>query len=283
MTRMIVPALLLCLFATVAHASETKRLYLKSGDFLDVKILNVDEEGLKVDLDGIELFIRWTFTRGDRHYDLRREATDFRDIPSLMRLADFCHEFAIDDEQYRVLAIVLRIDPSHYVARERIRQLPVVEGEDVPDPSPADPTDPAPSDPAPSDPTPAEPATPEVTRQRVLIVSEDEEAVEWAKREFGRLDFDVVDGTEYDVRLVLDVKLELIENPRFMGADVFAVYKGELRWRLYRKGQDRTVEDRTVKVDRVRRDSRLEAQNRCRANLLEDATPSIVSALQDMR
>jgi hypothetical protein len=288
MTRLLIPVLLLGLMATAAHASETERIHLKNGTVLDARVVSVNEDGLKVDLDGMELFIRWTFTRGDRHLDMRKEATDYRDIASLMRLADFCHEFALDEEEYRTLAFVLRIDSSHYEARERIRQLPSVEGVTYPGKGSADPAEPDdpvdPAEPAEPEPQEPEPQEPEDAPLRVFVGSDDAEAATWLRDELGRLDFEVVsESAEYDVRIVLDVELELIENPRFMGADVYAVYKGEMRYRMFRRGESDSTVARTVKVDRLRRDSREEARTACRRSLLEDASPAVVSTLQDIR
>jgi hypothetical protein len=268
MTRFALPLLIACLACAGVLASERTSLHLKNGDVLEVYVLEVNEEAVKVRMNGLEIAVRWTFLRGDRHLDLRRQALDEDDVGSLMRFADFCREFVLVDEERETLTRVLTLAPGHVQAQERMRAMPTpdTEPEDEPEPEP----------------TPAEPAPePEDRRLRVRVDSADGTAVQWLKRELERLDFRVVDDDEYAVRIVLEIDLKLVDNPRFMGADVYAVYDGELRYRFFKPGASEHYVRYAEEAKGIRRDSRPEAESQTRISLLGDALPTIVTTLQD--
>jgi hypothetical protein len=267
MTRAVLPLLALCLACGGVWASERTSLHLKNGDVLEVQVLEVEDEALKVRMDGLEVSIRWTFLRGDRHLDLRRQALDNESVDSLMRFADFCREFALLDEERETLTRVLTLAPGNVQAQERMRAMPVPQESEPDEPEP----EPAPAEPAPE---------PEDKRLRVRVDSADGTAVQWLKRELERLGFRAVDDDDYAVRIVLEVALKLVDNPRFMGADVYAIYDGNLRYRFFKPGATEHYVRYAEEAKGIRRDSRQEAETQTRFALLGDALPTIVTTLQ---
>jgi hypothetical protein len=287
MTRIF--SILCCLLlasAAFAQQDETIRLHLKTGNALTGVVKLVDEDGVKLDIgDGIELYIRWSYTRGDRHFELRRRATDFNNIESVMKLADFCHYFAMDEQEYLVLVQALRLNPLHTEARERASALPPVPGTDLPPEHPAE----TPSDVVerPPQPEPADDPLPPATRGPFNVMlefaSQDNVAEAWFRDELGKLNYRFGSRRDHEIRIELSLTLTLITNPRFMGAELYAIYDGALEWKLYRSGEREPFATGTERTEKVRRNSKAEAMNEARRHVMEDALNKIHNRLERLR
>lgn len=282
-------SLLACLLlAAPAFAQAEKlELFLKSGESLDGVVKLVDEDGVKLDIgDGIELYIRWSYTRGDRHFELRRGATEFNSIESVLKLADFCHDFAMDQQEYLVLVQVLRLNPTHAEARERLAALPPVAGVEVPSesgPPPASPTTERPTTPRPRDPAPLPPPTREPFKVTLKLANPDAAAETWLNEELAKLHYKIGTARDHEIRIDVDLNLILVRNPRFYGKELFAIYDGTVKWQLFREGEKEPFAQSTEKVEGVRRDTRVQALNSCRTQLLQDALRAFHRELEKQR
>lgn len=292
MTRLISASVLLLLAFMTAHAQsavgDNIKLLLKSGESLEGKVKAVDEDGLRLDIgDGIELFVRWTYTRGDKHFELRKKATNFQNLESVLKLADFCHDFAMDEQEYHALVAALKLDPAHKEARERINKLPKVEGTPVPplpgeEPKPEPkPDDPKPDDPKPDDPLP--PPTRGTFKVYFEYKTEDAVADEWFRTEIQNLNYKIGTKADHEIRIEIDMTLTLTKNPKFMGAELYAMYDGTLAWKVFKKGETKAVSEGTEKAKDVRYDTKAEALAACRKSLMQDALPEFHNAMERLR
>lgn len=279
-------ALLAVTGALAQDDSKQLALYLKSGDVLTGTVKKVDEDGVKLDIgEGIELFIRWDYTRGDKHYELRKGAADFSKIKSVLKLADFCHEFAMDEQEAWVLAAALKLDPGNQAIRDRLKELPKVEGLEIPGEGETAKPEPEP-EPKPEvkkDPDPLPPPTRKGFSVFVDMVKEDDTAKTWMEEHFEEMSYKVGSEKDHEIRAELEVKLTLIKNPEFMGAELYAIYDGTLTWKLYKKGERAAFATNTVKSEGVRRDTRDEARSRCRTDLCESAFTQMFNEMEKLR
>ncbi len=277
MTRLVL-TLTLLLLASAAHANESIRLELKTSDVLEGKLKLADDEGVKLDIgDGIELYIRWAFIRGDKHFDLRKSATDFNMIESVLKLADFCHDFAMDEQESHALAHALKLDPGHKEARQRLSALPPVAGLEVPG---------LPGEAEPPRPEPAEELPPPTRSPFVVMldfVTEDAAALEWFKEELDKLGYKLGGKGNHEIRIRIDLSLKLERNPTFMGAELYAEYSGRLAWQLYRNGESVPFARDSESQDAMRRDNKDEARNACRKSLMQDVFPSMHREMEKLR
>lgn len=290
MMRILSTLACLLLAGSLYAEPEQITLYLKSGDALDGVVKLVDEDGVKLDIsDGIELYIRWSYTRGDRHFELRRGATDFSSIESVLKLADFCHDFAMDEQEYLVLAHVLRLNAGHTEARERLEALPAVPGANVPPlpgtsaPPPPGPTVEQPPTNGRAEPEPLPPATRAPFNVFVQLENPDPTAETWLNEELARLHYTLGTRRDHEIRIAIDLKLVLVRNPRFYGRELFAVYDGTLKWQLFKKDEKEPFAQSTEKAEGVRRDSRDQAVNSCREQLLGDTLRAIHREMERQR
>ncbi|MCA8919144.1 MAG: hypothetical protein KDB68_06600 [Planctomycetes bacterium] len=265
-----------------AGDSQQTTLYLKSGDILTGNVKKVDADGVKLDIgDNIELFIRWDYTRGDKHYELRKSATNFTQIGSVLKLADFCHEFAMDEQEARVLVAALKLEPKNAEVRQRLKELPKVEGLEIPGESETPEVKP---DPKGDDPEVKLPPPNRKTWTVYIDMATDEDAVEtWMIEQFEEMNYGIGTKSNNEIVVEISVKLTLTKNPKFMGAELYAVYDGELTYKLYKQGESSAFSTETFKKADVRRDTRDEARTRCRTDLCEDAFTAMYAELEKMR
>lgn len=277
---------LLSVTATLAQDADDSQqttLYLKSGDALSGQIKKVDEEGVKLDIgDDTELFIRWDYTRGDKHYELRKGATDFKKLSSVLKLADFCHEFAMDEQEARVLVEALKLEPKNTEIRSRLKDLPKVEGLVIP--GEAGTPGAKPDDTKPDDPEVKLPPPGRKTWTVFIKMKSDDDAVEtWMIEQFEEMNYSIGTESSNEIVIELDVDLKLVKNPKFMGAELYAVYDGEMTYKLYKHGESTPFSTETFKKEGVRRDSRDEARTSCRKELNQDAFTQMYAELEKMR
>lgn len=267
--------------------SKQLALYLKSGDVLTGTVKKVDEDGVKLDIgDGIELFIRWDYTRGDKHYELRKGAADFSKIKSVLKLADFCHQFAMDEEEAWVLVAALKLEPNNQALRDRLKELPKVEGLEIPGEAETPQPEPQP-EPKPEVGKEPDKPLPPPTRKGfsvyIQMVTADDTAKTWMEEHFKEMNYTVGSEKDHEIRAELDLKLTLVKNPDFMGAELYAIYDGVLTWKLYKKGERTAFAQKTVKNEGLRRDTRDEARSRCRTELCESAFTEMFNEMEKLR
>jgi hypothetical protein len=294
MTRLLNALVAILLLAGLVSAQtspgQSVRLKLKTDEVLEGTVKLVDEEGVKLDIgDGIELYIRWAFTRGDQHFDLRKGVTDFSKIDSILKLADFCHEFAMDDQEARILAQALKLDPLHREARDRLTALPKpadlevppLPGEEKPRPAPAPRAD------TPVEKPPETPTEPPATRGPWTVIVEfennDAAAVEWMRAELDKMNYKIGTPRKHEIRIEIDLTLTLVRNPSFMGSTLYAIYDGKLSWQLFKKDEKKAFARDTQTVEGVRRDTKAEAQGDCRTALLEGAWAAMHREMEKLR
>jgi len=268
-----------------AAQDEQLELHLKSGVSLTGAVKKVDEDGVKLDIgDGVELFISWDYTRGDKHYELRKGATDFSKINSVLKLADFCHTFALDTEESYVLVAALKLQPDNEEVRVRLRELPKVEGLEIPgeedQPAPIEPK-PVPDKPEPDKPLP--PPTRKQVRVWVKMQTKDDTAETWMTEQFTEMNYELGTEKDHEVKVQLELDLKLIKNPEFMGAELYAIYDGTLTWKLFKNGEKSSFADKTVKIENIRRDTRDEARAAIRTDLCQEAFTQIHNELEKLR
>lgn len=245
---------------------------------------------MKLDIgDGVELFINWDYTRGDKHYELRKSAADFSKFASVIKLADFCHQFAMDEEEAYVLVAALKLEPKNKEARNRINELPKVEGLEIPGEDgevtlpkedPVVPDQPK-EDPKKDDLLP--PPTRGTFKVWIDMKKPDDTAKTWMVDHFKEMNYSIGDEKDYEMRVQLEVELTLTKNPEFMGAELYAVYDGELSYKLYKKGENSPFAQHTVKKRDIRRDTRDEARTRCRTELCEDSFTEMHQEFEKLR
>jgi hypothetical protein len=273
--------------AVVSRAQEEQlELHLKSDEVLTGVVKKVDEDGVRLDIgDGIELFISWDYTRGDKHYDLRKTATDFSKIKSVLKLADFCHTFAMDEQEAYVLVAALKLEPENAEVRARLKELPKVEGLEIPGEE-AEPDVPKPDVKEP-DPTEPDKPLPPPTRKQVTVFvkmqAKDDTAETWMTEHFTEMNYKLGTEKDHKVKVQLELDLKLIKNPEFMGAELYAIYDGTLTWKVFKNGEKASFADKTVKIENVRRDTRDEARARIRTELCEEAFTQIHNELEKLR
>lgn len=268
----------------LAQDSDSIDLRLKSGDVLPGTVKKVDEDGVKLDIgDGIELFVRWEYTRGDKHYELRKGATDFTKIKSVLRLADFCHDFAMDEQESYILVAALKLEPKNEEVRQRLKELPKVEGLEIPgeDSAPVEPeVKDEPKD-EPKDTLP--PPTRGTFKVYVKMKEKDDAAETWMYEHFEEMNYKTGTKDDHEILVELTLEMTLIKNPEFMGAELYAIYDGSLGYKLYKQDEASPFDSGNVKKDSIRRDTRDEARNRCRTELCESAFEKIYAEIEKLR
>lgn len=289
MTKLISALTILILLAVggVEAQDEKLELHLKTGNSFEGKLVKADEDGVTLDVDGLKLYFKWSYTRGDKHFELRKKATDFKSIKSVIKLADFCHEFAMDEQESHVLAAALKLKPGNPALMKRLEALLEVEGLDVPGkerPVPEEPKDPEPEDPEPEDTEPKEPVPPPTSPPyKVFVECKDNIAESWIEDHLKEYSYKIGHKTEYFVRLEVEVEMILIKNPKFMGAELYAIYDAVLTYKMYKKGERKPFGEGSHKTKDLRRDSRKEAIEAIRKRVLDAAFPDIYHDLERQR
>lgn len=292
--------LLLCLPAlaqdkpaeALKGADEKITLKLKSGEEMAGTLKKLAEDGVSLDIgDGATLFVRWGFVRGDKHLDLRKRATDYKKLASIERLADFCHDNAMDTEEAFVVVAAIKLEPRNKALRERLAKLPKPPGLEVPEDPDQTQSQPKPPEPEPKQPdTPAKPKEPDTPPVRptfkvmIEMVNEDAAAVTWLTDEFTKVNYPVVTSKrDHEMLLKVDLTLTLVRNPKFMGAELYAVYDGKVKYELFKKGEKKAFASGSFETKNIRKDSKAEAMTSCRKDVLSQAFPGIHSDLEHQR
>jgi len=274
-----------------ADAAEKLSLKLKSGEEFDGTLKKLTEDGVSLDLgDGVVLFVRWAFVRGDKHLDLRKRAADYTKLASVIKLADFCHENALDNEEAFVVAAGLKLEPANAALRARLDKLPKPEGLEVPDQpgkqpdQPKDPNPDQPKDPVPDQPKdPLPPPSRATFKVYIEMVNEDAAALAWLTDEFEKQKYKIGTKADHEMVLKVDLKFTLTANPKFMGAELYAIYDGSLKYELFRKDEKKNFASREYSSKQVRRDTKAEALTSCRKDILGQAFPDIHRDLEKQR
>lgn len=258
------------------------KLVLKTDDAFEGELLKVDADGVKIDIgDDTELFIRWSFTRGADHLALRKRCVDWKSVESLTKLADFCHEFALDEEEARVLYRALKIDPDDAKLMARFEALPKPDdlGEDNPTPEtepevepetePGTEPDTEPeTEPAPADPPPSVSASASLF---VDITTDDDASKTWLDEEFEKAGFKVGKKSKHDIRVEVEITFTLTANPDFFGSELYAMYDGKVIVKLYEKGNKKAFHSYEYEEKELKRDTRALAKKDMRSALLTEA------------
>lgn len=258
--------------------SKDETIQLKSGESLAGKLIKNDEDGVTLDIGGTQLFIRWAYTRGDKHFELRKKATDFQSFQSIVKLADFCHEFALDEEESHVIVAALELEPTDLKLLKRLQALPVVPGLEIPGKEQPKP-DPEPEDPKPE----AKRPTPTSPFYKVFLECQDSVAKDWIEDHLVDYKYKLGHNRDYFVRIELEVKLILVKNPKFMGAELYAIYDAEVTYKMFKKGEKKAFVEDSFKTNDVRRDTRAEAIRAVRTRVLDSAFPELYDDLEGER
>lgn len=267
--------------------AEKTKLRLKSGEEFEGTVKKTTEEGVSIDVgDNVVLFVRWAFVRGDKHMDLRKKATDYRKLDSVLRLADFCHDNAMDTEEAFVLATALGLDAGNKDLRERLAKLPQPDGLVVP-PDPGAAPVPVPEPKVEPKPEVEKPAEPPPTRGKFKVSVEinpgDPAALTLFVEAFEKNDYKVVSIRDYEVLLRAKVTLTLIRNPTFLGAELYADYSGKLEYDLIKKGEKKAFASSSVDIEQLRGDTKAIALKETREKLVRDAFDKVHRELEKQR
>lgn len=146
-TTSAIAVLILLVMGSVNAQDEKLELHLKSGDSFEGTLIEADEDGVTLENDGLKVYFKWSYCRGDKHFDLRKTATDFKAANSVIKLADFCHEFAMDEQELDVLKAALKLKPGNASILTRMEALSEAMEPDIPEieePAPEEPKEPDP-------------------------------------------------------------------------------------------------------------------------------------------
>lgn len=244
---------------------ETVAIELKSGETIEGALKRVDDDGVTVvGADKIALFMRWGLVRGDKHYDLRKRAANFGRMDSLLKLADFCHDFAMDKEEGEVLKAAEELEPGHpEVGRRRA----VMEGKPVE--------------------TPVKPPveTPKSLKLKLVFEKEDAAALAFLKEKLDALGYVIVSGDDFSHQVKLELALTVTRNPTFFGAEVMAMVDGTLKSTVLSKGGGALKSD-SYEVKDVRseaKNAREQALKSAREQLLEKLVPDLDKLLTPLK
>ncbi len=284
MTKVISALTILILLAVggVDAQEEKLELHLKTGNSFEGKLVKADEDGVTLDVDGLKLYFKWSYTRGDKHFELRKKATDFRSVKSVIKLADFCHEFAMDEQESDILVAAIKLDPDSSALMKRLEALPEIDDLDVPGkekPVPEEPKEPEPEDPKPEEPVP----TPTGPPYKVFVECKDNVAESWIEDHLKDYKYKIGHKRDYFVRLEVEVKVILIKNPKYYGAELYAIYDAELTYKMYKKGERKPFDEGSHETKNLRRNSRKEAIEAIRKRVLDIAFPDIYDDLEQQR
>jgi hypothetical protein len=275
--------LLLLAFTLQAQAQEEVEqltVELKSGETVKGAFKDVSDSGVTlVGGDGVPLFVKWSYTRGDKHFDLRKRACNFKSLASIVSLADFCHEFALDRKEAETLVAALVLAPTDESLKSRLGALPKYDDLKTPDVGPEIKPPEVPEkkpDVPPKEPDP----TPE-SRALLKIESNEADLIEPLKKELEKLGYKISDGKDFDVLVKLEVTLTLVKNPKWMGAELYAIYDGQAKYQLIAKPDKSSFDDKTLEAKNVRSNKdKAEAKKMVLQELAEKLKDPINNALK---
>ncbi len=283
MKTLAVSFLLLLAFTLQAQAQEEVEqltIELKSGETVKGAFKDVSDAGITlVGGDGVPLFVKWAYTRGDKHFDQRKRACNFKSLASIISLADFCHEFALDRKEAETLVAALALAPTDETLKTRLAALPKYDDLKAPDAGPEI----KPPDKPPVEKPPEEKPLPEPTEEKALLKIDSNEAdlVAPLTAELEKLGYKVSSGKDYDVLVKLDVELTLVKNPKWMGAELYAIYDGSTKYQLFGKADKASFDDKTLEAKNVRSNKdKAEAKKMVLQELAEKLKDPINNALK---
>jgi hypothetical protein len=240
-------------FVTQARAEEDVeqvKIELKSGESVPGALKDVSDAGVTLlGGDGSQLFIKWSYTRGDKHFDLRKRACNYKSLSSIVSLADFCHEFALDRKEAEALVEALKLAPTDEKLKTRLAELPKFDDLKPPTPEVKPPDPEKQPDPPPKEPDP----TPGTTVELVLkLESNEADLVAPLTKALEKLGYKFSSGNDHDILVRLNVDLTLVKNPKWMGAELYAIYDGTVKYQLFGKAEKAAFDERSVEAKNVR-------------------------------
>jgi len=233
---------------------ERVKIELKSGEAVEGVLKDVSDSGVTlVGNDGVPLFLKWAYTRGDKHFELRKRATNYKSLSSIVKLADFCHDFALDRKEAEALTAALQLAPGDEDLRKRLDALPKFSDLKTPDRPGPDIVKPEPKPEPQPEPEPEPKPEPASGRKPVLkIECTDPDAVASLAKEMENLGYKISSGKDYDVQVRLELNLTLVKNPKWMGAELYAIYDGTCEFQALEKAAKTPFESKSVEVKNVR-------------------------------
>ena len=278
-------ALMLLLAMTLpAQAQEEVEqvsIELKSGETVTGAFKDVSDAGITlVGGDGVPLFVKWAYTRGDKHFELRKRACNFKSLSSIISLADFCHDFALDRKEAETLVAALTLAPTDETLKTRLAALPKYDDLKTPEAGPeiTPPVKPPEEKPPEEKPVPEAPTD---VKALLKIDSNEADLVAPLTAEFEKLGYKVSTGNDYDVLVKLTVELTLVKNPKWMGAELYAIYDGSTKYQLFAKADKASFDDKTVEAKNVRSNKdKAEAKKMVLQELAEKLKDPINNALK---
>jgi len=269
---------------------EKVTLELKSGETVSGALKDVTDAGVTlVGGDGVPLFLRWAFTRGDKHLELRKRACNYKSLSSVVSLADFCHDFALDRKEAECLIVALQIAPTDESLRTRLAALPKFKdltapetpGPEIkpPEKTPDTPPEKTPDKPPEKTPEPKNPDKPLV----VKLECAETDAYATLSKELEKLGYKIASSKEkeFDVTVNIGLTFVLVKNPKWMGAELYAIYDGTCQYKISDKGAREPFEDKTVEAKNVRSNkTKVEAKALCLERLLERTVDALDRALK---
>jgi hypothetical protein len=107
--------------------------------------------------------------------------------------------------------------------------------------------------------------------------------VDWFKKEFARLNYKIGSKRDHDIHIKIDLTLTLQRAPTFMRQVLYAMYDGTLTWQLYKNGEKEPFASDIAKSENIRRNTKAEAINACRSELMSKAMKDLHAAMQKAR
>lgn len=260
---------------------EQLSIELKSGETVKGAFKDVSDAGVTlVGGDGVPLFVKWAYTRGDKHFELRKRACNFKSLSSIISLADFCHDFALDRKEAETLVAALQLAPTDEAVKTRLAALPKYDDLKAPEAGPEIKPPVKPEEkPREEKPLPPEPTTDE--KAILKIDSNEADLVAPLTAELEKLGYKVTTGSDHDVLVKLNVELTLVKNPKWMGAELYAIYDGSTKYQLFGKADKASFDDKTVEAKNVRSNKdKAEAKKMVLQELAEKLKDPINNALK---
>jgi hypothetical protein len=268
----------LCALAQAQDDIERVKIEFKSGEVKEAVLKDVTEQGVTlIGDDGSTLFIKWSYTRGDKLFDLRKRACNYKSLSSIVALADFCHDFALDRKEAETLVEALKIAPTDEKLKARLAALPKFDDikppvEKPPEPKPVPKPEPKPE----PEPGPA-PGGVKVLK----IECNEADLVPVLARALEKYGYKQAEGAEFDVTVKVTAELTLVKNPKWMGAELYAIYDGTAKYQLMAKGEKSSFDDRTVEAKNVRSNKdKVEGKKMCIDELVDKLKDPIHNALR---
>ncbi|MCC6575049.1 MAG: hypothetical protein IT462_14830 [Planctomycetes bacterium] len=279
MARAATILLLIFAWAAVALAQDAPKaeqvsIELKSGEEIPGTLKKVDEDGVTiVGDDKIGLFLRWGLIRGDKHFELRKRAANAGKIDSLLKLADFCHDFAMDKEEGETLKTADALEPGN---AEVARRQAILTGKPVPVKPPVTPDKPPV--------TPDKPPVSGTLKVKIAFDKEDAKALEYLTEKLEERGY-VVSAGDYSHVVNVKLTLTVTRNPSFFGGELYALVNGDLSYTLNsHAGAEIKANSFSVKdVRSEAKDAKAQAEKSARQGLIDDLVAEVDKILAPLK